>query len=81
MNIDQIHKKVHMNGCFDEILPIIQQLIFSAALFMMLMSLIVVITMVLTFILTFEIRLTSKNVQRRINRKQTITENNNDDQF
>lgn len=53
-----------MNGCFDEILPIIQQLIITSAVFMLLICAIIFVTIFLTCILTFQIRLTKSDVQR-----------------
>ena len=62
MNV--IHERINVNGCFDEILPVIQQLIITAGVFMLLICIIVFVTIFLTCFLTFEIRLTVANVQR-----------------
>lgn len=64
IDMEAIHQRIHVNGCFDEILPIIQQLIITAAIFMLLICTIIIITIFLTCFISFEIRLTEANVRR-----------------
>ncbi|UJR25825.1 hypothetical protein I4U23_007175 [Adineta vaga] len=64
MDMNEIQERININGCFDEILPVIQQLIITAAVFMLLICIIIFVTIFLTCLLTFEIRLTKSNVQR-----------------
>ena len=73
--MNDIHQRIHVNGCFDEILPIIQQLIITAAVFMLLICIIIVITIFLTCFISFEIRLTEANV-RQYFRKQARSASN-----
>ena len=74
MNV--IDERINVNGCFDEILPVIQQLIITAGVFMLLICLIVFVTVFLTCFLTFEIRLTVSNVQRYYRKRKPA-----DDEF
>lgn len=76
--MNDIQERIHVNGCYDEILPIIHQLITTSIIFMLLICVIVFITIFLTCILTFEIRLTKSDVEhycqkkrRRPNRNQS----------
>ncbi len=72
MNMNDIQERINVNGCFDEILQIIQQLVITAAVFMLLICIIVFITIFLTCLLIFEIRLTVSDVERycRKNRRR-----------
>ncbi|CAF0815638.1 unnamed protein product [Rotaria sordida] len=74
INMDEIQERININGCFDEILPIIQQLIITAAVFMLLICVIIFITIFLTCLLTFDIRLTKSNVKRYCQKKRHTSE-------
>ena len=74
INMDEIQERINVNGCFDEILPIIQQLIITAAIFMLLICIIVFITICLTCLLTFEIRSTVSDVNRHCRKKRRKVE-------
>lgn len=77
--MNEIQERINVNGCFDEILPIIQQLVITAGIFMFLICIIVCITIILTCLLVFEIRLTLSNVQQYCqNKKHSIIENPSD---
>lgn len=69
-NFVDIRRRINVNGCFDEIVPIIQQLLSSGALFLLLISGIVVFTIFLTCILSFEIRLTVVEVRNNSKEKK-----------
>jgi hypothetical protein len=70
INMNEIQERINVNGCFDEILPIIQQLIITAAVFMLLICIIVFVTIFLTCFLIFEIRLTISDVERYCRKKR-----------
>jgi hypothetical protein len=74
INMNEIQERINVNGCFDEILPIIQQLIITAAIFMLLICIIVFVTIFLTCLLTFEIRLTISDVKRHCGQEKRIDE-------
>lgn len=74
--MDYIHERIHVNGCFDEILPVIQQLIVTAAIFLLLICVIVVVTIFLSCLLSFEIRLTRSNVERYCRKRRRKDEEN-----
>ena len=76
VNMDEIHERVHVNGCFDEILPVIQQLIVTAAVFLLLICVIVFVTIFLTCLLSFEIRLTRSNVEHYSHKRRRKVEDN-----
>ncbi|CAF2312509.1 unnamed protein product [Rotaria sp. Silwood2] len=76
INMNEIQERININGCFDEILPIIQQLIITAAVFMLLICVIIFITMFLTCLLTFDIRLTKSDVKRHCQKKRRSNEEN-----
>ncbi|CAF3355835.1 unnamed protein product [Rotaria sp. Silwood1] len=80
INMDEIQKRININGCFDEILPIIQQLIITASIFMLLICVIIIITMFLTCLLTFDIRLTISTVKRQCQKKRRSNEENHSEQ-
>ena len=68
--MNEIQERINSNGCFDEILPIIQQLVITAAVFMLLICMIVFVTIFLTCFLIFEIRLTKSEVERYCRKKK-----------
>jgi len=76
VNINEIQERININGCFDEILPVIQQLITTAAIFMLLICIIIFVTIFLTCLLTFEIRLTLSDVKRYYRKKRHRDEEN-----
>jgi mannose/fructose/N-acetylgalactosamine-specific phosphotransferase system component IID len=76
MNMNEIQERINVNGCFDEILPIIQQLVITAAVFMLLICIIVFVTIFLTCLLIFEIRLTVSDVERYCRKKKRRYEKN-----
>lgn len=76
MNMNEIQERIHVNGCFDEILPIIQQLVVTAAVLMFLICIIVFVTIFLTCLLIFEIRLTVSNVERYCRKRKVRHEEN-----
>ena len=73
--MNDIQERININGCFDEILPIIQQLTITAAIFMLLICIIIFITLFLTCLLAFEIRLTISNVRRYCRMKKHVKVN------
>ena len=85
INMNEIQERINVNGCFDEILPIIQQLIITAAVFMLLICTIVFVTIFLTCFLIFEIRLTVSDVEqycrKKRNRNDETTFEKDDDNF
>jgi mannose/fructose/N-acetylgalactosamine-specific phosphotransferase system component IID len=76
INMNEIQERINVNGCFDEILPVIQQLVITAAVFMLLICIIVFVTIFLTCLLIFEIRLTVSNVKRYCRKKRRRYEEN-----
>jgi uncharacterized membrane protein len=70
INMNEIQERINVNGCFDEILPIIQQLVITAAVFMLLICIIIFVTIFLTCFLIFEIRLTISDVERYCRKKR-----------
>ncbi|CAF0910058.1 unnamed protein product [Adineta ricciae] len=64
VNINEIQERININGCFDEILPVIQQLIITTGVFLLLICIIIFVTIFLTYLLAFNIRLTKSDVQR-----------------
>lgn len=68
--MNEIQERININGCFDEILPIIQQLVITAAIFMLLICIIIFLTIFLTCFLIFEIRLTRSEVERYCRKKK-----------
>ncbi|CAF3694918.1 unnamed protein product [Adineta steineri] len=75
IDMNEIEERININGCFDEILPVIQQLIITASIFMLLICIIIFITILLTCLLTFEIRLTISNVRRHCRKKRHTDQN------
>jgi hypothetical protein len=71
LHLDVVQTQIHTNGCFDEILPIIQQLITVGAILMLLICVILIITTLLTCLLSFEIRSTQMLVER-VRRKRAL---------
>jgi hypothetical protein len=76
VDMNEIQERININGCFDEILPVIQQLVMSAAIFMLLICVIIFITIFLTCFLAFEIRLTISDVKRYCRKKRHRDEEN-----
>ncbi|CAF1033782.1 unnamed protein product [Rotaria magnacalcarata] len=76
INMNEIQERININGCFDEILPIIQQLIITAGIFMILICVIICVTVFLTCLLTFEIRLTLSNVKQHCQKRKHSNEEN-----
>ncbi len=74
--MNEIQERINVNGCYDEILPIIQQLVITAAIFMLMICIIVLITIFLTFVLTLEIRSTIADVKRHCGKKKRRDEEN-----
>lgn len=74
--MNEIQERIHVNGCYDEILPVIHQLITTAIIFMLLICVIVFITIFLTCLLTFEIRLTKSDVEHYCKKKRRRTKEN-----
>lgn len=68
--MNKIQERIHVNGCYDEILPIIHQLITTSVIFMLLICVIIFITIFLTCLLSFEIRLTKSDVEHYCQKKQ-----------
>ena len=64
VDMNEIQERININGCFDEILPVIQQLIITTGVFLLLICIIIFVTIFLTYLLAFEIRLTKSDVQR-----------------
>jgi hypothetical protein len=85
INMNEIQERINVNGCFDEILPIIQQLIITAAVFMLLICIIIFVTIFLTCFLIFEIRLTITDVEQYCRKKRRrdddISSNRDEDNF
>lgn len=78
ISMNEVQERIHVNGCFDEVLPIIQQLVITAAIFMLLICVIIFITIFLTCLLIFEVRLTVSEVERYC-RKNKLTNKEKDD--
>ena len=76
INMNEIQERINVNGCFDEILPIIQQLIITAAVFMLLICIVIFVTIFLTCVLIFEIRLTISDVERYCRKKRRRNDEN-----
>lgn len=74
--MNEIQERIHVNGCYDEILPVIHQLITTSIIFMLLICIIVFITIFLTCILTFEIRLTRSDVEHYCQKKKRQRQTN-----
>ena len=74
--MNEIQERINVNGCFDEILPIIQQLVITAAVFMLLTCVIIFVTIFLTCFLIVEIRWTVSRVERCSQKKKRNTMTN-----